>query len=527
MTERIDADYVIAGGGSAGCVLAARLSENPSCKVVLIEAGPKGGGLLVDMPAGTFALMANPRYDWLYQTEADPSIASRALLWSGGRMLGGSSAINGMVYIRGQVSDYDDWVKAGATGWSFREILPYFLRAEHYREGASQWHGATGPLQVSYGNASHPLTESVMETFAALGLPKRGDYCDGDITGIYRNLTTTGDGKRSSTATAYLDPARTRGNLKILTGCKVDHVLIEGRGARGVRLLRDGQPIDVTARREVIVSSGTIGSPAILMRSGIGPASELSALGIAVIADLPVGRNLQEHSGASVSKLVDMPTYNSPAGVFTLGRNLLRWLLTRRGPMASAAVQVMGAAKSTPDLADPDISVSFLPLAIGFPKGKPALHPKPGITLAANVIRPWSRGEIRLRSSDASEPPIVDHRLLGDERDLEVAVAAARLLTRAFATAPLAGHVIGNNYHNPEPVTDEEWRTIVRTTTTMGYHPVGTCAIGSVVDPSLHVRGIAGLRVADASVMPNIISGNTNAATIAIAEKAAELIRSA
>lgn len=528
MTLPASADIVIAGGGSAGCVLAARLSEDPSRRVVLIEAGGKGGGLLVNMPAGTFALMGRKGSDWCYTTEPDPSLNGRVSQWSGGRMLGGSSAINGMVYVRGQRGDYDRWVAAGAAGWSWDDVLPWYLKAEHFDGPPSQVHGAHGPLRVGPGRARHTLVDAVMDGFAAIGAPRLAEYCAGDQFGVYENLTSIGDGRRSSAATAYLNPALARPNLTVITDALVDRVLIENGRAVGLRYRRGDVECEIRAG-EVVLSAGAIGSPAILLRSGIGPGQHLHDMGLPVHADLPVGRNLQEHVGVTMSKLVDVPTYNSPSGPLTLGKNLLRWLATGGGPMASAAVHVMAGMKSDPELPEPDLTFSFIPLAIAMSGTKPRMHPKPGITIGGGPMRPDSRGEIRLRGTDARELPVIDHRLAGDACDVKRLIAAGKLLVRLFATAPLSRHVVGANYPQDIPADDEAWEAFVRQTANIGYHPVGTCRMGgedAVTDPHLMVRGIEGLRVVDASVMPVIVSGNTNAATIMIAERAADFIQS-
>ena len=523
------ADVIIVGSGSAGGVLAARLTEDPATRVILIEAGQdRSSHPLVVMPAGSFAMMGRRGFDWAYTTEPDPSINGRVMGWCGGKMLGGSSAINGMVYVRGNSRDYQRWVAAGADGWGWDDMLPFFRKAENHQGSPSQFHGQHGPLTVGPSNERHPLSDAVIAAFVSQGVPRLTEYCAGDQYGVYDILTTAAGGRRASVAATYLAKARNRPNLTIMTQTLVDKVIIENGRAVGVRIIRDGRASVVYARR-VIVSGGAIQSPAILLRSGIGPAEQLRNLGIAVVADLPVGQNLQDHCGITVSKLVDLPTYNSPFGPWTIVRDLARWLITKKGPMASAAVHVMAGLKSSPDLADADLSLSFIPLAADFQAGVPRMLSHPGITLGGNCMQPESRGEIRLRNTDPHEKPMIDHRLLSDERDVARLVWLGKFLERLFLAEPLARHVVGNNLPVSIPDSDQAWADWIRATASMGYHAAGTCRMGgddAVLDPQLRVRGVRGLRVVDASVMPNIVSGNTNAATIAIAERAAALMRS-
>jgi len=525
----MEADYVIVGGGSAGCVMAARLSEDPQVKVLLLEGGGGGGSFMVKMPAGTYKLIGRPKSDWLYELEPDASRGGRVQVWSGGRMLGGSSAINGMVYIRGVRTDYDDWAADGCPGWGFSDVMPYFIKSERFAGPPSQAHGTHGPLAVSPPQTVHPLARAFVRACGEIGLPMLDDYCDGDQYGAYLIWSTTDRGRRCSAYEAFLKPALNRPNLQVVSEAEAERLTFDGKRVTGVRFRRAGASETCTARREVIVSGGAMGSPTLLLRSGLGPAAELKAAGVEVLADLPVGRNLQEHISIGMSKLVDQPTFNSPLGPLHMARYMFEFLALRRGPLTSPAVHAMAQAKSRPDMDVADISFSFLPLAVDYRARPPKMHDRPGVSISGLVCRPYTRGTIKLASGDPKQRPIIDYPTLGDERDRIALRAAGRMVQDMFEAPALAQHVVGPGQPDRRLTTDEDWDAYIHERVGHGYHPVGTCRMGqpgaSVVDPSLRVHGVAGLRVVDASVMPRLPSANTNAPTIMIAEKAAETVR--
>jgi choline dehydrogenase len=530
MTDRSACDFVIIGGGTAGCTLAGRLSENPSWHVTLLEAGGPGGTFMHNLPAAGYRMMGKPETDWMYMTEPDASLNGRRTMWTAGKMLGGGSAINGMVYIRGSQADYDEWDKEfGCSGWGWNDVDPYFKKSENYYGPPSDSHGKNGPLSVGPPRELHPLANAFVDSCKAFGLREVPDYCAGDIDGAFLNLATQIRGQRCGSNRAFLSPAvRKRSNLRIITEAFVERIVIEEGRAVGVVYRHDDQIVRIDARSEVILSAGSVHSPAILMRSGVGPAQHLAEMNVPVALDAPqVGKNVHEHASYAYSRFTTVPTYNVMTRPHQIAMNGLRYILRGSGMMTMIPVQAMAYLRSRPDLAQPDIKLQFGAMCINIETRQP--HERAGFSIFINAAKPKNRGEIRLRSPNAADLPVIDYQMLGNADDLAIIISGLRQVEKLVEGGALGKYIDGPNEPNKVGLTDAEWETTLRARTNLGFHVVGSCRMGgdeqSVVDPRLRVRGIDRLRVIDASIMPKMPAANTNAPTYMIAEKGADMIK--
>ena len=525
----LQADYVVVGAGSAGCVLASRLSEDGS-RVVLLEAGPKDWHPMIHVPAGVLKLLYNPRVNWNYATDPEPGAGGRQIHWPRGRVLGGSSSINGMLWIRGNPADYDGWSQMGCHGWSFEEVMPHFKSIERYAPGDPEVRGKSGPILIEDYRTILDLTHRFVDAAQQAGIPLTKDLSGHVHEGVGYSQMSRNGRLRGSTARTFLAQAKGRPNLRVETNAFATRLLFEGRRCVGVVFRQKGRDRRIMAAREVILSGGTVNSPHLLHVSGIGPAAHLAFIGVPVVHDLPgVGANLSDHYAVRISHRVrDAVSINELSRGARLGREIARWLTTGRGALTFGVSSAQAFARSREGLASPDIQLLFSPASYDQNKFG-ALEREPGMTIAVSIARPESRGTIMAKSPDPFVRPSIRPNYLSASNDLRVSLAGIALARRIFAAPALARHSVTETTPGPGTATQEALADYIRRQGTTIYHIVGTCKMGedpmAVVDSRLRVRGLAGLRVIDASVMPTVTTANTNAPTIMIAEKGAAMIR--
>jgi len=530
-------DYIIVGAGTAGCVVASRLSENTNTTVLLLEAGGSDRTLYIQLPIGYGRTFFDKKINWMYETEPDAGLNGRTSYWPRGKVIGGSGSINAMVYVRGQPEDFDAWRDMGNPGWGFADVLPYFRKSEDHDGGQTAFHGTGGNMHVTdISSRVHPLCGIFLQTAAQLGFANTADFNgpDGEGVGLYQ--INTHRGRRASTANAFLRPALHRPNLHLQTNALATRILLDGKRATGIAYLRNGQETTATARREVILCGGAINAPQLLQLSGIGDPADLKSAGMDLRHALPgVGKNLQDHLAVSYFYRSSRKTLNDELrplqGKILAG---LRYLIDRGGPLSMSVNQAGGFVRARPDAPRPDLQLYFSPVSYTQTplSQRKLLNPDPfsAFLLSFNACRPASRGSLRIISPDPHRPPSITPRYLSAEQDVADALAGCKLLRRLAATRPLADVNTGEIKPGPEIVTEQDLLADFRNRADTVYHPVGTCAMGpdprtAVVDAQLRVHGIAGLRVIDASIFPALTSGNTNAPTVMVAEKGADLVR--
>src|SRR5688572_3401252 len=522
-------DFVVIGAGAAGCVLANRLSASGRHSVLQLEAGGEDSSPWIHIPLGYGKHFTNPKVNWLYASEPQAGASNRRIAQPRGKVLGGSTSINGLLYIRGQHEDYDRWRDLGNAGWGYADVLPYFRKSENQQRGADEYHGAEGPLWVSDVSEPHPLCDAYLAAATECGYRHNRDFNGATQEGFGYNQWTLRKGLRSSAATAFLRPARRRGNLRVITRAHATRILFSGKRATGVEYLHNGIRGSATARAEVLVAGGSFNSPQLLQLSGVGPASLSQRFGIGVVADLPgVGMNLQDHyTGRIVYECTEPFTLNDVVGSFPKSVvAALRFAFLRKGYLAMGASYATGFIRADPAAATPDIQTSISPFSAD--KAGDKLHGFPGFTLSARLLRPESRGSVTIHSADPLAPPAIEPNYLSSEKDCAVLLAGLKATRRLMDTAAMRPYVAREYDPGPACASDTDLMDFLRARGGIAFHPVGTCKMGSdasaVVDERLRVRGLQGLRVVDASIMPTLVSGNTYAPTVMIAEKGADMI---
>jgi choline dehydrogenase len=524
-------DYIIIGAGSAGCVLARGLTDNPENKVLLLEAGPHSDRFWVRTPAGMAKLFFDKKLNWNYFTEPMAALRGRKMYWPRGKGLGGSSSINGMIYIRGHRNDFDKWKDLGNPGWGYEDVLPYFKGIEHNERGPDTYRSAGGPLWVSDPAVKVPSSFDFIESAQRMGIPKTEDL-NGELhDGVGFMQHTIRDGRRQSAYFAFLKPILNRPNLTVRTGCLVHRVLFENKQATGVEVFYDGKKQAIAAAREVILSAGSLNSPQVLMLSGVGPGSELQGHGIPQVHDLPgVGANLQDHFYVHTAyRSTGSSSYNRNIRGMWKYLEGARYLLTKGGYLALGTSQVAAFVKSRPDVDYADLQISFRPMTFTFhPSGHVEVDREPGLGISVFILRPRTTGAVTLRSSDPADPPKFTPNFLTDDEDVRAMISGIRQIRQIMATEPISSRLINEQLPGPHVQTDEQLLDFMAETGNTASHQTSTCKMGrdamSVVDERLRVRGVERLRVVDASIMPHVTSGNTNAPTLMIGAKGADMI---
>jgi choline dehydrogenase-like flavoprotein len=525
-------DVIVVGGGSAGCAMAARLSEDGRLNVLLLEAGTSDKHGVTKIPAMMTAAMQNPEFDWRFRAEPDPSLRDRVDIWPAGKCLGGGGAINGMAYIRGLPSDYDRWAKEGATGWDYVSVLPVLKRIEHNERGADDYRGGEGPLRVAEGRDHSHLVDEWIEAAVDGGVFRSPDLNGAHSEGVDFVQVTQKNGVRQSAA-VYLEGALKRKNLQLIANAQVTRIRFDGRRAVGVDYMLHGQPYAIDAARGVVVCGGAINSPKLLLQSGLGPAAHLREMGVDVVADLPgVGENLQDHPGAQMVHDVNVPTLNTDARGLGALKQALTFGLSRKGLLAASLGHAHAFLRTRDGLDAPNVHLIFSAYALDFDKdGTLTMRKQASISTFAHVCHPRARGHVRLRSPDPLDAPVIQHAVLGDTDDMEMLVEAMECARFIAGRAPLSARISGEVRPGWASSNKEGLRDFLRQYATASYDVAGTCKIGAdamaVVDHTLKVRGVEGLWVADASVMPSLVAGGANATAIMIGEKGADLVKAA